>query len=127
MNASPSNIPQLSAATSLSNPGFDILLAVSEARQSALPTVRLLRAQATRERHAEKIGALRDMLLGTATAATPESVRPARFFDLSDPANALSETVNDLFTRGFQPMLNPSWIDPLLSARPIPHDEDFME
>ena len=124
MNASPSNIPQLSAATSLSNPGFDILLAVSEARQSALPTVRMMRTQATRERHAEKIGALRDMLLGTATAATPESVRPARFFDLSDPANALSETVNDLFTRGFQPMLSPADLDPLLSARPIPHDED---
>ena len=122
MNASPSNIPQLSAATSLSNPGFDILLAVSEARQSALPTVRMVRAQATRERHAEKIGALRDMLLGGAAAS--ESVRPARFFDLSDPANALSETVNDLFTRGFQPMLSPADLHPLLSARPIPHDED---
>lgn len=124
MNASPSNIPQLSAAASLSKPGFDILLAVSEARQSALPTVRMLRAQATHERHAEKIGALRDMLLGTAAAAAPENARPARFFDLSDPANALSETVNDLFTRGFQPMLSPADLDPLLSARPIPHDED---
>lgn len=124
MNASPSNIPQLSAATSLSNPGFDILLAVSEARQSALPTVRMMRTQATRERHAEKIGALRDMLLGTAPAAASESPRPARFFDLSDPANALSETVNDLFTRGFQPMLSPADLHPLLSARPIPHDED---
>ncbi|WP_374391484.1 hypothetical protein [Sphingopyxis sp.] len=124
MNASPSNIPQLSAATSLSNPGFDILLAVSEARQSALPTVRMMRTQATRERHAEKIGALRDMLLGTASAAESEGVRPARFFDLSDPANALSETVNDLFTRGFQPMLSPADLHPLLSARPIPHDED---
>ena len=127
MNASPSNIPQLSAATSLSNHGFDILLAVSEARQSALPTVRMVRAQATRERHAEKIGALRDMLLGTAPAAASESARPARFFDLSDPANALSETVNDLFTRGFQPMLNPLPIRPWLSASPIPHDEDNME
>lgn len=126
MNASPSDIPQLLGAASLSKPGFDILLAVSEARQSALPTVRMLRTQATRERHAEKLGALREILLGMA-AATVERGRPARFFDLSDPANALAETVNDPFTRGFQPMLNPSWIDPLLSARPIPHDEDFME
>ena len=127
MNASPSNIPQLSAATSLSNPGFDILLAVSEARQSALPTVRMVRAQATRERHAKKIGALRDMLLGTAPAAASESARPARFFDLSDPANALSETVNDLFTRGFQPMLNPLQVTAWSSAQPTPHDEDDME
>ena len=126
MNANPSNIPQLSGAASLSNPGFDILLAVSEARQSALPTVRMLRTRATRERHAEKLGALRETLLGT-VATTAKSDRPARFFDLSDPANALAETVNDLFTRGFQPMLNPCRIDPLMSARPIPHDEDFME
>ena len=70
---------------------------------------------------------LRDMLLGTATAATPESVRPARFFDLSDPANALSETVNDLFTRGFQPMLSPADLEPRMSVNPIPHDEDNME
>jgi hypothetical protein len=84
----------------------------------------MVRAQATRERHAEKIGALRDVLLGTASAAESEGVRPARFFDLSDPANALSETVNDLFTRGFQPMLSPADLHPLLSARPIPHDED---
>ena len=127
MNASPSNIPQLSAATSLSNHGFDILLAVSEARQSALPTVRMVRAQATRERHAEKIGALRDMLLGTAPAAASESARPARFFDLSDPANALSETVNDLFTRGFQPMLIPSHIERNASAPPTSPDVENME
>ena len=91
MNLLPSDLPHPADATSLSKPGFDILLAVSRARLD------------------------------------DEVVRPARFFDLSDEANGLPETVNGAFTRGFQPMLKPSSIKARTSALPIPHDEDFME
>jgi hypothetical protein len=127
MNANPSNIPHLSGAASLSSPGFDILLAVSAARQAALPTVRMLKAQATREKHAARVNALSHFLAAAPAATERDAARPVRFFDLSDEANDLPETMKSLFTRGFQPMLNPSHIDPWLSVKPIPHDEDDME
>ena len=127
MNAAPSKFPQLADASRLSRPGFDILLAVSEARQAALPTVRLLRERATRERHAARVNALRHFLAAAPTAREQMTVRPVRFLDLSDEANALPETMNSPFTRGFQSMLNPLHVAPWLSASPIPHDEDNME
>lgn len=127
MNANPSNIPQLSGAASLSSPGFDILLAVSAARQAALPTVRMLKAQATRDIHATRINALSHFLAAAPAATEQSAARPVRFFDLSDEANDLPETVNSLFTRAFQPMLKSSGIEPWLSVHPIPHDEDNME
>jgi len=127
MNADPSNIPQLSGAASLSSPGFDILLAVSAARQSALPTVRMLKAQATREMHAARVNALSHFLAAAPAATEQRAVRPVRFFDLSDEANDLPETMKSLFTRGFQPMLNSADVEPWRSVQPIPHDEDNME
>lgn len=108
MNLAPSDLPRLAGAASLSRPGFDILLAVSSARQAMLPTVRLLHDQANRDSHRAKINAVRDLLVGLAGEAGP---RPARFFDLSDSANALPQSMNSLFTRGFQRMLNPSYIE----------------
>ena len=127
MNAAPSKFPQVADAARLSRPGFDILLAVSEARQAALPTVRLLHERATRERHAARVNALRHFLAAAPTAREQMTVRPVRFLDLSDEANALPETMNSLFTRGFQPMLNPLPVAAWLSAQPTPHDEDDME
>ncbi|MBL9069071.1 MAG: hypothetical protein JNM03_03690 [Sphingopyxis sp.] len=127
MNANPSNIPQLSGAAGLESPGFDILLAVSAARQAALPTVRMLKAQATRAVHAERVNALSHFLAAAPAATEQDAVRPVRFFDLSDEANDLPETMNSLFTRGFQPMLNSADIEPWGSVQPIPHDEDNME
>src|SRR3546814_1812937 len=108
-------------------PGFDIILAVSSARQTALPTVRLLRARAQDESHAARLTALREMLGGHAGGARSVDRGPVRFFDLSEAANGPSQTMNSLFTRGFQPMLNPSDIDQPLSVEPIPPVEDFME
>ena len=127
MNAAPSKFPQLADATRLSKPGFDILLAVSTARQSALPTVRLLRERSIREHHIARVNALRHFLAAAPSAREQMAVRPVRFLDLPDEANALSETMNDLFTRGFQSMLNPLHVAPWSSALPIPHDEDDME
>ncbi|WP_422060097.1 hypothetical protein [Sphingopyxis sp.] len=127
MNANPSNLPHPTGAAGLSSPGFDILLAVSKARQAALPTVRMLRAEATRKVHAERINALSHFLASAAAATEHNAARPVRFFDLSDEANDLPETMNSLFTRGFQPMLNSADIEPWGSVQPIPHDEDNME
>lgn len=127
MNLDPSDLPQLAGASRLSAPGFDILLAVSSARQAALPTVRMLRARAVRERHAARVNALSHFLAAAPARTDQNAMRPVRFLDLSDGANALPETVNGAFTRGFQSMLNPLPIRPWLSASPIPHDEDNME
>ncbi|SKB59964.1 hypothetical protein [Sphingopyxis flava] len=127
MNLAPSDLPRLGGAASLSKPGFDIILAVSAARQAALPTVRLLRARSRRESRQAKVNALRAMFGGPAGADPSSAPRPARFFDLSDQKNALPETMNSPFTRGFQPMLNLACVGRPLSVEPIPPAQDVME
>lgn len=120
MNLAPSDLPRIAGAASLSNPGFDIILAVSSARQAMLPTVRKLRTQAHRESHAATLNALRHILCGATRMTEQKAPRVVRFFDLSDDLNASPETMNSLFTRGFQPMLNPSELNRSASVNPIP-------
>ncbi|HWW59494.1 MAG TPA: hypothetical protein VN047_21580 [Sphingopyxis sp.] len=110
----------------MSKPGFDIIMAVSSARQAMLPTVRLLRTHAHRESHAAKLNALRHYLGGAARRGEQKGPQIVRFFDLSDDVNALPETMNSLFTRGFQPMLNPSDLMRNASDQ-IPPDGEDME
>lgn len=127
MNLDPSDLPRIAGAASLSKPGFDIVAAVSSARQAALPTVRLLRARANREMHRARVNALLQILGGRRAAGEQVVPRPVRFFDLSDDANALPETMNSLFTRGFQPMLSPLHIEPNTSVPPTSPDVEIME
>src|SRR3546814_16085760 len=89
MNLVPSDLPRPDSAASMAKPGFDIILAVSSARQTALPTVRLLRARAQDESHAARLTALREMLGGHAGGARSVDRGPVRFFDLSDAANEI--------------------------------------
>lgn len=126
MNVAPSEFPRLAGAARLSKPGFDIILAVSSARQAAQPTVRLLQADATRRAHATTLNALRQMLGGARRPAEQKAAHIVRFFDLSDGVNALPETMNSLFTRGFQPMLSPSGLETNASDQ-IPPDVETME
>jgi hypothetical protein len=126
MNFVPSDLPRIAGAAKLSKPGFDIILAVSSARQAALPTVRQLRTQAHRERHAAKLNAVRHIFCGTRAKPEQKAPRVVRFFDLSEDVNALPETMNSLFTRGFQPMLSPSDLDPNASDTP-PSDGKNVE
>lgn len=126
MNVAPSEFPRLAGAARLSKPGFDIILAVSSARQAAQPTVRLLQADATRRAHATTLNALRQMLGGACRPAEQKAAHIVRFFDLSDGVNALPETMNSLFTRGFQPMLSPSGLETNASDQ-IPPDVETME
>lgn len=120
MNTAPSHHAHFANAASLSKPGFDILLAVSDARQSALPTVRMLRTQANREAHHAHVNALTHLLGRLGADGKGKAARPVRFFDLSDEGNGLPETMNNLFTRGFQSMLNPSILEQTTSVNPIP-------
>jgi len=126
MNLVPSDLPRIAGAARLSKPGFDIILAVSSARQAMLPTVRQLRAQAQRDRHAAKLNALRSILCGERGSTEQKAPPVVRFFDLSYDANALPETMNGLFTRGFQSMLNPSDLEHESSDTP-PSDVANME
>lgn len=127
MNLVPSDLPRLAGAASVSKPSLDILLAVSGARQTALPTTRLLRARSMDELRRAKLNALCKIMSGQAAGSRRGAARPVRFLDLSDAANALPETMNSPFTRGFQPMLNPLHIETWSSVLPTPPDEDIME
>ena len=126
MNLDPSDLPRIAGAARLSKPGFDIILAVSSARQAMLPTVRQLRARARRDRHAARLNALRQILCGRRGSTEQKAPPVVRFLDLSDDANALPETMNSLFTRGFQPMLNPSDLEQEASDTP-PSEVENME
>ncbi|WP_447756897.1 hypothetical protein [Sphingopyxis fribergensis] len=126
MNVAPSEFPRIAGAARLSKPGFDIIAAVSSTRQAMLPTVRLLRTQEGRESHAATLNALRHMFGGTRRLAEQNAPRVVRFLDLSDDGNALPETMNSLFTRGLQPMLNPSDLD-RKTSEPPPSDGVTME
>lgn len=127
MNLVPSDLPPFAGAARLSKPGFDILLAVSSARQAALPTVRMMRERTHGEAHAVRVGAVRDLLGDRRGDMQDAAARPARFFDLSPETQDLTETVNGPFTRGFQPMLSPAFLDPRMSVEPIPPVADIME
>ncbi|OHC99814.1 hypothetical protein EEB18_014970 [Sphingopyxis sp. OPL5] len=126
MNLAPSDLPRLAGAASLSKPGFDIILAVSAARQAMLPTTGLLHERTARDGRADLSSARRAMLCGTMAGSWAFGPRPARFFDLSEEVTVLPETVNSLFTRGFQPMLNSSTVDMLASDAPL-SDGEKME
>ena len=126
MNIAPSEFPRLAGAARLSKPGFDIILAVSRARQAAQPTVRLLQADTTRRAHAATLNALRQMLGGSRCSPEQKAPHIVRFFDLSDGVNALPETMNSLFTRGLQPMLSPSNLETNASDK-SPPDVETME
>ncbi|MCA0210008.1 MAG: hypothetical protein LCH74_13170 [Proteobacteria bacterium] len=126
MNFVPSELPRIAGAARLSKPDFDIIMAVSGVRQASLPTVRLVRAQANRESHMATLNALRGILCGAVRAAEQNAPRAVRFLDLSDDVNALPETMNSLFTRGFQPMLSPSDLERNASDL-TPADVENME
>lgn len=125
MNLAPSDFPRLAGAVSLSKPDFDILMAISTARQAASPTVGLLESIAIRELQSANRAARRALFGRSGTERTYNMPRPVRFFDLSEETSVLPENVNSLFTRGFQPMLSPSPLDRLSSAHPLSGEEDM--
>lgn len=127
MNLNPSDFPRIAGAASLSKPGFDIVSAVASARQAMLPTVRLLRARATRDAHRARVNARLEILGGRRAFGEQSAPQAVRFFDLSDDANASPEFMNSLFTRGFQPMLIPSHIERNASVPPTSPDVENME
>ncbi|MGQ3102082.1 MAG: hypothetical protein ACT6Q5_13945 [Sphingopyxis solisilvae] len=126
MNFAPSEFPRLAGAARLSEPGFDILLAVAGSRQAAQPTVRMLRARATRRMHVATVNTLCQMFGRGRSNAEQNGPRVVRFFDLSDGLNGWPETMNAAFTRGFQPMLNPSDLETIASEN-FPPDDETME
>lgn len=126
MNVAPSEFPRIADAAKLSKPDFDIIMAVSSARQAMLPTVRLLRTEATRQAHAATLNVLHHLFGGSARPVEQKAPRVVRFLDLSEDVNALPETMNGLFTRGFQSLLSPSDLERKASDK-IPPDVETME
>ncbi len=132
MNASPSKFPRLEDGISVPEPGFDILLAVSNARQASLPTVQLLKVQAMHTARRERTRALTHILCGRADRAATgrganDLARLVRFLELPDEEKRIPETMNGLFTRGFQAMLSPFGLPTTTSVTPIPPDVETME
>ncbi len=126
MNFAPSEFPRLVGVARLAEPGFDLLLAVAAARQTAQPTVRMLRAQTTRRTHVATVNALCRMFGRGHSNVEQNDLRVVRFFDLPDVSNGSPETMNAAFTRGFQPMLNPSDLETIGSDH-FPPDDKTME
>ena len=126
MNFVPSELPRIAGAARLSKPGFDIIMAVSSARQVSSTTARLLRESANRRAHLATLKALSHILGGRPRAPEQKTPKVVRFFDLSDDVNALPESMNSLFTRGFQPMLSPSDLEQKASEK-SPPDVENME
>src|SRR3546814_21006508 len=108
MNLDPSDLPRIAGAARLSKPGFDIILAVSSARQAMLPTVRQLRARAQRDRHAAKLNALRYILCGRRGSTEQKAPSVVRFLALSDDANARPETMNKIGKASCRERVGPS-------------------
>lgn len=126
MNFAPSEFPRVAGAARLSEPGFDVLLAVAAARQTAQPTVRMLRARTTRRMHIATVNMLCQMLGRGRSNAEHNSLRVVRFLDLSDVSNGSPETMKTAFTRGFQAMLKPSDLETIGSDN-FPPDDETME
>jgi hypothetical protein len=111
--------PRAAACESVARPGFDVLMAVTGARQAASPTAR--RVAANRPASPASGGAdQRRTLLARGQAVTGGA---ARFADLApiiaDPARAGHEALtemNGLFTRAFQPMVKDDAVDPMGKA-----------
>jgi hypothetical protein len=111
---------------SLVKPGFDIIMAVSSARQTASPTARCVHAWET-ARANSVLPAARRSLLSRQGAACSTTVGLARFYELSDVQADTHQNVNDAFTRAFQPMLNVLPVDPVLGGQPDHSDEENMD
>ncbi len=107
-------------------PGFDVLLAVTSARQAASPTARLVAARRTRSEGRLNPSGSAAVLANGRSGCDPERTA-ARFADLGTPQvpdrdsqGAAGEEMKAPFTKAFQPMVKHVDLEgPLNADRPI--------
>lgn len=110
-------------ARMVSRPGFDIILAIAQARQTASPTTRLLIRDDSAGAPVESALVRRRLLGSGLKLPRRELFRAARFFDSAEMTSGAAEQfdsknpeVNGAFTRAFQPLLKPCDVTPLHQA-----------
>jgi hypothetical protein len=117
--------PRAAHRDSAIRPGFDVLMAVTGARQAASPTARLV---AARRIPASGNPSSRTGLLSTGRAdAVACTASFARFADVAlgaaperDSETASNQEMNNPFTRAFQPMVKHADVQgPLNTGRPV--------
>lgn len=108
---------------SVARPGFDVLMAITGARQAASPTARRVAANRRDDSGPDSAGQRRALLLGGRTGAPKNETHVARFADISpvtdfagDDGQALAIEMNGLFTRAFQAMVKHPAVDGLNKA-----------
>lgn len=118
--------PRAAPRDSAIRPGFDVLLAVTGARQAASPTARLVAGRRSRS-DAVNGGAPHGSLLPPGRTSDGQAVAPAaRFADVAlgavpdlDSCGATNTEMKSPFTRAFQPMVKHEDVEgPLNAERP---------
>lgn len=119
--------PRAASRDSAIRPGFDVLMAVTGARQAASPTARLV-AAGRGQNNAGGYPTGRTGLLATGrVSGDAGSGEFARFADLAleaaperDSDTAANQEMNSPFTRAFQPMVKHDEVQaPLIADHPI--------
>lgn len=113
-------------ADSLVKPGFDIIMAVSSARQAASPTARRVHEWQAAIANSALPAARRSLFSGQRVTC-PTAAGLARFCDLSIELTTASQNMNAPFTRAFQPMLKTLPVQPDLGGQPNRADEENMD
>ena len=118
--------PRAAHRDSAIRPGFDVLLAVTGARQAASPTARLVASRRARGSAATDAAGRTGLLATGRPGSDCSSADVARFADLTMPTaperdspGAANQEMKSPFTRAFQPMVKHDAVEgPLTAERP---------
>lgn len=119
--------PRAAHRDSAIRPGFDVLMAVTGARQAASPTARLVAARRSAAPSAATAASRAGLLATGRTGAVEATMAVARFADLTlgaaperDSQTATNPEMNSPFTRAFQPMVKHDDVEePRSTDRPV--------
>jgi hypothetical protein len=119
--------PRAAHRDSAIRPGFDVLMAVTGARQAASPTARLVAARRCPASSAVNSASRAGLLATGRTGAEAATMAVARFADLAlgadperDSQATANQEMNSPFTRAFQPMVKHDDVEgPLNTGRPV--------
>jgi hypothetical protein len=115
-------------------PGFDVLMAVTGARQATSPTARLVATRRPSTAATEEQSRRCKLFANGRLQAVPDAVGLARFADVAvvqytdeTPKNTTNGDMNAPFTKAFQPMVKHSDVPPTIMAGHPDGDGTGME
>jgi hypothetical protein len=119
--------PRAAHRDSAIRPGFDVLMAVTGARQAASPTARLVASRRSPASGTPNPTGCTSLLATGRSNSLARTMTVARFADLAlgiaperDSQDAQTQEMNSPFTRAFQPMVKHGDVKgPLNARRPV--------